>query len=191
MAPEELRARLRALSTDSWEQSDRLYFSELLAELCRLETESEAGADALASRMRMTDKAYAERDAARAALADLKAKWICFSCSVRCDSEVREKEPCPLAHEAHWGHEWVSERVLLVTQKCVEHIDARDAARSGLTDTVQLLRRAKANTITLFTALANEFRHIGKGADGDLLIRERDVEVELLDAAIRKHGGGT
>lgn len=39
----------------------------------------------------------------------------CFSCGITYTSEIAT-EPCDQAHREHWGHEWVSQRVIRLTQ---------------------------------------------------------------------------
>lgn len=46
----------------------------------------------------------------------------CFSCRVAYSSE-NATEACYQAHREGWTHEWVSQRVIDLTQKCVEHVN--------------------------------------------------------------------
>lgn len=55
----------------------------------------------------------------------------CFSCHVEWTPE-RDEERCDCAHREEWPHEWVSRRVIDVTNKCCEHLDTIEELREQL-----------------------------------------------------------
>ncbi len=75
----------------------------------------------------MMNLARAQRDAAVAHCANL----LCFSCKAHWTPE-NDKEKCDLAHRESWGHEWVTHRVLALTQSLLDASTARDAAEARI-----------------------------------------------------------
>lgn len=68
---------------------------------------------------KLTGREYPDAEQARKLVEEnqaLSAGLLCFSCKVPYASSIRS-EACPQAHREHWSHEWVSQRVIDLTDK--------------------------------------------------------------------------
>lgn len=106
---------------------------------------------------------------------------LCFGCGVAY-AQGNVREPCPAAHREHWGHEWVSPRVIELTQKCVDYQVELERCQAEIAGLKQDYFKATSADFVQSTAV---YREIEKALERAVTALEASKKVLLMENALR------
>lgn len=112
----------------------------LLAELSRLTAELDLARAWAAKHEGLMAAQDTAIQVLTAELAAARSGLVCFSCRVIWTPEL-DKAACDCAHREHWGHEWVTGRVMELTERLFE----ANAERDKLAEAIRIHRSQKAD----------------------------------------------